>query len=96
MNIDEKNRIDTSLLALFSLREPVILSAIKALQLQKGRTSLDAGCGAGFATLLLAREVGSSGQITGLDIDSSVVKTATSIARQLMWFSESGHEVKHL
>ncbi len=82
MDNDEKLNINPSLSALFSLRETVILSSIKALQLPKGSVGLDAGCGIGLTTLLLAKEVGSSGHITGLDIDSESVKTATSITQQ--------------
>lgn len=50
------------------LREPTLCSAIQALQLPAGSRGLDAGCGIGLQTLLLAEAVGSSGHITGLDI----------------------------
>jgi ubiquinone/menaquinone biosynthesis C-methylase UbiE len=49
------------------LREPLILSAIHALQLPLGSRGLDAGCGIGSHTLLLAEAVGPSGHVTGLD-----------------------------
>ena len=67
---------------LFCLREPVIRRAIKALKPPKGSTGLDAGCGTGLTTLLLAEAVGSSGHVGGLDIDSESIKTATTIAQQ--------------
>lgn len=50
------------------LREPVLRSAIQALQLPLGSHGLDVGCGIGLQALLLAQAVGSAGQITGVDI----------------------------
>jgi ubiquinone/menaquinone biosynthesis C-methylase UbiE len=50
------------------LREPVLRSAIQALQLPRGSYGLDAGCGIGLQMPLLAEAVGPDGHITGLDI----------------------------
>jgi demethylmenaquinone methyltransferase/2-methoxy-6-polyprenyl-1,4-benzoquinol methylase len=50
------------------LREPVLRTAIQALQLSPGSHGLDVGCGVGLQTLLLADAVGSEGHITGVDI----------------------------
>lgn len=50
------------------LREPVLRAAIRALELPAGSQGLDAGCGIGLQTLLLAEAVGPAGQITGLDL----------------------------
>ena len=50
------------------LREPVLRSAIQAIQLPSGSHGLDVGCGVGLQTLLLADAVGSEGRITGVDI----------------------------
>ncbi|MBW2618237.1 MAG: class I SAM-dependent methyltransferase, partial [Deltaproteobacteria bacterium] len=50
------------------LREPVICSVIQALQLPWGSQGLDAGCGIGSHTLLLAEAVGPAGRVTGLDL----------------------------
>jgi len=49
------------------LRESTILSAIQALQLPAGSIGLDAGCGIGSHTLLLAEAVAPDGHVTGLD-----------------------------
>jgi SAM-dependent methyltransferase len=49
------------------LREQVVLSVIRRLQLPLGSRGLDAGCGIGLQTLQLARAVGSWGHVTGLD-----------------------------
>ena len=59
---------DAELLALFdSLREPVIRAAIRTLCLPPGSCGLDAGCGIGSHTPLLAEAVAPHGHITGLD-----------------------------
>ena len=50
------------------LREPVLRSAVQALQLPIGSHGLDVGCGIGLQTLLLADAIGSEGHITGVDI----------------------------
>jgi len=50
------------------LREPLLRSIVKSLQLPRGSRGLDAGCGIGFQTLLLAEAVGSVGHIVGLDL----------------------------
>ncbi len=50
------------------LREPVLRSIIQALQLPPGSHGLDAGCGIGLQTLLLAEAVGTDGHIVGMDI----------------------------
>jgi len=50
------------------LREPVLRSAIQALQLPLGSHGLDVGCGIGLPALLLAEGVGSEGHITAVDI----------------------------
>jgi len=50
------------------LREPVLRSAIRALQLPPGSHGLDVGCGIGLQSLLLADAVGSEGHVTGVDI----------------------------
>jgi len=50
------------------LREPVLRSLIRSLQLPRGSRGLDAGCGIGLQTLLLTEAVGDEGHITGVDI----------------------------
>jgi demethylmenaquinone methyltransferase/2-methoxy-6-polyprenyl-1,4-benzoquinol methylase len=49
------------------LVEPVIRSAIQALQLPPGSRGLDVGCSIGLQTVMLADAVGPAGHITGLD-----------------------------
>jgi ubiquinone/menaquinone biosynthesis C-methylase UbiE len=50
------------------LREPVLRSAIQELHFPWGSHGLDAGCGIGLQTLLLAQAVGPAGHVTGLDL----------------------------
>ena len=50
------------------LREPVIRKAVRALQLPAGSKGLDAGCGIGSHTVLLAETVMPDGHVTGLDV----------------------------
>jgi len=64
------------------LREPVIHSAIQALQLPSGSRGLDAGCGIGSHTLLLAEVVGPAGHVTGLDLSSKFITYAKEAAEK--------------
>lgn len=50
------------------LQEPVVRSAILALDLSHGSRGLDVGCGYGAQTFLLAEAVGPTGHVTGVDI----------------------------
>ncbi len=64
------------------LRDPVIRQAIRALELPTGSRGLDAGCGIGSLTLLLAEAVGPGGHVTGLDLSSEFVAHAQGLAQQ--------------
>ena len=64
------------------LREPVIRQAIRALELPEGSRGLDAGCGIGSLTLLLAEAVGPGGHVTGLDVSAEFVVHAQGLAAQ--------------
>jgi len=64
------------------LREPVIRSAIQALQLPSGSRGLDAGCGIGSHTLWLAEAVALAGHVTGLDLSPEVLVHAREIAKK--------------
>jgi demethylmenaquinone methyltransferase/2-methoxy-6-polyprenyl-1,4-benzoquinol methylase len=46
----------------------MLRSIVRALGLPLGSRGLDAGCGIGLQTLLLAEEVGPTGHVTGVDI----------------------------
>jgi ubiquinone/menaquinone biosynthesis C-methylase UbiE len=64
------------------LREPVIRSAIQALQLPSGSRGLDAGCGIGSHTLLLAEAVAPAGHVTGLDLSPELLIRARETAKK--------------
>jgi ubiquinone/menaquinone biosynthesis C-methylase UbiE len=64
------------------LREPVFRSAIQALQLPSGSRGLDAGCGPGLQTLLLAEAVGPAGHVTGLDLSPEIVAHARGMVKK--------------
>ena len=85
-NSAESNGSDTDhyiqrLLVTNPLREPVLRSAIQALQLPVGSQGLDAGCGIGFQTVLLAEAVGSAGNVTGLDLSPEFLLQAGQIVK---------------
>ncbi len=69
--------------ALNVLREPVLLSAIQALQLPTGSQGLDVGCGVGLQTLLLAEAIGPAGHVTGLDLSPELLAYAKGIAKKV-------------
>ena len=58
------------------LREPAITSAIESLRLPRGSRGLDAGCGIGSHTGLLARAIAPGGHVTGLDSSSEHLAVA--------------------
>ena len=64
------------------LREPVMLSAVKALELSSGSLGLDAGCGIGSHTMLLAEAVGPAGHVTGLDMTPEFIVHAMDTAKK--------------
>ncbi len=64
------------------LIEPVIPSAIQALQLPSGSRGLDAGCGIGLQALLLAEAIGPTGHVTGLDLSPQFLVHARQIAEK--------------
>lgn len=58
------------------LRESTIRCAIDAVQLPAGSRGLDAGCGIGSHTLILAEAVSPGGHVTGLDLSSDLLSRA--------------------
>lgn len=64
------------------LREPAIRAAIESLKLPRGSRGLDAGCGIGSHTLLLAEAVGPAGHVTGLDRSPGFLARARETAEK--------------
>lgn len=55
---------------------PLGLAAIEAAAVQAGERVLDVGCGCGQTSLQLARRVGASGSVTGVDITTVMLERA--------------------
>ncbi len=64
------------------LRESTLHAMTKALQLPKGSRGLDAGCGIGLQSLLLAEEVGPAGHVTGLDVSAEMLDRGREIVKE--------------
>jgi ubiquinone/menaquinone biosynthesis C-methylase UbiE len=64
------------------LREPVLRSAIQALQPPVGSRGLDAGCGIGLQTVLLAEAVGPAGHVIGLDLSPEFLLQAEETVKK--------------
>lgn len=64
------------------LRESIIGSAVSVLQIKAGSRGLDAGCGIGLPTLMLAEAVGPAGHVTGLDLSPELLLKGRRIAEE--------------
>jgi len=62
------------------LRTSMLSSAIQALGLPRRSRGLDAGCGAGSLTFLLAEAVGAAGHVTGIDVNPEFLAHAQKTA----------------
>jgi ubiquinone/menaquinone biosynthesis C-methylase UbiE len=64
------------------LREPVLRSAVAALELPLGSHGLDVGCGIGLQIPLLVDAVGPGGRVTGLDVRPDFLVHAQRLAEE--------------
>jgi ubiquinone/menaquinone biosynthesis C-methylase UbiE len=64
------------------LREQMMRSVMDWLHLPRGSRGLDAGCGVGSLTFLLADAVGPEGHVTGLDISPDLIGIAAERTRR--------------
>jgi len=64
------------------IRKPVIVRAINSLHLPPGSKGLDAGCGIGSHTMLLAEAAGPQGHVSGLDLSSDFLEYAAKSAQK--------------
>ncbi|MEW6554685.1 MAG: methyltransferase domain-containing protein [Actinomycetota bacterium] len=62
-------------------RRTYLRAAIDALGLPTGSRGLDAGCGIGLQSMLLADAVGQEGSVTGMDISRELLDCAASITQ---------------
>jgi ubiquinone/menaquinone biosynthesis C-methylase UbiE len=51
--------------------------------MRPGETVLDIGCGAGFDTLIAARQVGPTGKVIAVDMTAAMLEKAAAGAREL-------------
>ena len=85
INSDSMSDMDTYarlLIVSDPLRDPVIRKVIRALDFPPGSKGLDAGCGIGLQTVLLAEAVGPEGHVTGLDLSPDFLVHARTIAKK--------------
>lgn len=61
---------------LSKFREPLLNSLIKSLNIPPGSNGLDAGCGIGSVTKLLAETVGENGHVIGIDLSNDFITYA--------------------
>ena len=71
--VDKQFEMDTML-------NPLGQKAIDSLDIQKGDSILDVGCGTGTTTLLLSEKVGPEGKVTGLDISVPMLARTLELA----------------
>jgi ubiquinone/menaquinone biosynthesis C-methylase UbiE len=64
-----------------AMREPVINAVIRSLTLPPGSRGLDAGCGIGQQSVLLADAIGKDGHVFGVDISRDFIDYAIRFAR---------------
>lgn len=60
--------------------------------LRPGETVVDIGCGAGFDTLIAARQVGPSGRVTAVDMTPAMLQKAAAGAREMGLSNVDFHE----
>jgi ubiquinone/menaquinone biosynthesis C-methylase UbiE len=68
---------------------------VQAAGVRIGESALDVACGTGAATRLLAEQVGSTGRVTGLDINSGMLAVARLVTagRGIEWLESSAVKI---
>jgi len=80
--MNEANPTIQRLLEANPLREPVLRSAMQALELPFGSHGLDVGCGIGLQAMLLAEVVAPRGNVHGVDIDPEILAFGDDLVRK--------------
>ena len=74
--VERQNAMDTML-------SPLGEAALNKLNFNEEENVLDIGCGCGHTTLNIAKRIGSSGNVTGLDISEPMLKRAKESAVEM-------------
>jgi SAM-dependent methyltransferase len=74
--VERQNVMDTML-------SPLGEAALNKLNFNENENVLDIGCGCGHTTLKIAKRIGSSGNVTGLDISEPMLKRAKESAVEM-------------
>jgi ubiquinone/menaquinone biosynthesis C-methylase UbiE len=83
MSSQHKGYVDTTYLGTVqSLLNNLKLHTYERMHVQPGQKVLDVGCGPGTDTIPLARCVGTSGQVIGVDYDADMIAEAEKRARE--------------
>src|SRR6185369_17229576 len=75
--VRQQDRLDRTL-------APVLRSLLAFAAPRSGSTVIDVGCGCGATTIELARTVGPSGRVIGLDISEPMLSLATTRLREFL------------
>jgi ubiquinone/menaquinone biosynthesis C-methylase UbiE len=76
---------------------PAARALVEWSDLQAGEAVLDVGCGTGAAARLAAEQVGRSGRVAGVDVNSGMIDVASSLhpvqGAAIEWFESSAYQL---
>ena len=76
---------------------PAARALVELSDLRGGETVLDVGCGTGAAARFAAEKVGSSGRVTGVDVNAGMIDVAKSLppvqGAVIEWFENSAYQL---
>lgn len=81
---------------LFNGAPSVLAMAIDRLRLEPGQRVLHLGTGLGYYTALMARCVGSSGHVLGIEVDETLAQGSRENLRDLEWVEVRQGDGRHL
>jgi SAM-dependent methyltransferase len=78
--IDQGLGVQERMNLLAAVREPATMALLDAVNLPNRARCVDLGCGGGHVAMALARRVGPSGSVVGIDLDRELLAVARDIA----------------